>query len=120
MEAQKEKSWQKILEQEDCQANEGDEEETVLLGAEVRRFFIQSRKKRNTSIVHIVDVKNDADAVFLFADVERIWKMDESGVGKMQEVLIHWGATRAERFHPEKSLVWQRQLSLSSEGLLSL
>ena len=110
VEAQK-KELAENLEQEDCQANEGDEEETVLLGAEIRGSY--------SSIVHIVDVKMTR-MPFSVADVERIWKWMNPALGKMQEVLNHWDATRAERFHPEKSLVWQRQLSLSSEGLLFL
>ena len=67
VEAQK-KELAENLEQEDCQANEGDEEETVLLGAEIE-VLIQSRKKRNTSIVHIVDVKMTR-MPFSVADVE--------------------------------------------------
>ena len=46
VEAQK-KELAENLEQEDCQANEGDEEETVLLGAEIRGSYSEPEEEEH-------------------------------------------------------------------------
>ena len=52
VEAQK-KELAENLEQEDCQANEGDEEETVLLGAVNKRFLFRAGR-RGTQVLSIL------------------------------------------------------------------
>ena len=62
VEAQK-KELAENLEQEDCQANEGDEEETVLLGAEIRGSYSEPEEEEHKYCPYC-GCENDADAVF--------------------------------------------------------
>ena len=61
VEAQK-KELAENLEQEDCQANEGDEEETVLLGAEIRGSYSEPEEEEHKYCPYC-GCENDADAV---------------------------------------------------------
>lgn len=79
VEAQK-KELAENLEQEDCQANEGDEEETVLLGAEIRGSYSEPEEEEHKYCPYC-GCENDADAVFCCGCGKNM-EMDESGVGE--------------------------------------
>ena len=79
VEAQK-KELAENLEQEDCQANTRDEEETVLLGAEIRGSYSEPEEEEHKYCPYC-GCENDADAVFCCGCGKNM-EMDESSVGE--------------------------------------